>query len=331
MLSGGLDQIDATLRNALELGLRAPSAHNTQPWLLQISETAIDIYRDSEHTLASGDPTLRQTFISLGCLSESLMLALQAYGIETQSETYAFMPRRLEKIATLTICSRRHAIDDDLIAALSFRRTNRGAYDPTPMPDSAQKDLLAVRHAGVVGVHTVEETAKRSVLSELLREAIVVGLSLPPLKRELASLVSYADQARMTGLVYENMTADPRPRGSAATWVQDGLDPATEGARLAACFQDAPLILLLTVEQESADAWIEVGRTLFRVLIAAARHGLSHCIAAAPIEVPTIAPRLRRDLNLNGRPEVLLRLGYPMDSVASIQSRRRPLVEIVKG
>ena len=51
----------------IESACKAPSGHNTQPWLFKIGASEIDIYPDFSKELPIVDPSHRELFVSLGC------------------------------------------------------------------------------------------------------------------------------------------------------------------------------------------------------------------------------------------------------------------------
>lgn len=68
----------------IEQATKAPSGHNTQPWLFRIVEAGIEIHPDKTKTLSIVDGNQREMFISLGCATENLCLAAQTKGYSTQ-------------------------------------------------------------------------------------------------------------------------------------------------------------------------------------------------------------------------------------------------------
>ena len=66
----------------IENACKAPSGHNTQPWLFKIRESEIDIYPDFSKELPVVDPTHRELFVSLGCATENLCIAAQEKGYQ---------------------------------------------------------------------------------------------------------------------------------------------------------------------------------------------------------------------------------------------------------
>lgn len=59
---------------------RAPSAHNTQPWILDYAADGITLGFDPTRHLSLADPTRRDLFLSLGALVEAVLIVAAAAG-----------------------------------------------------------------------------------------------------------------------------------------------------------------------------------------------------------------------------------------------------------
>jgi len=72
---------------------RAPSAHNTQPWVLEYEADRITLGFDPERHLRVGDPTRRDLYLSLGCFVEAVLVTAAAEGIplECRTEPWRFV------------------------------------------------------------------------------------------------------------------------------------------------------------------------------------------------------------------------------------------------
>ena len=64
----------------IEQTVKAPSGHNTQPWLFGIDVNYIRIYPDIRKCLPIVDPDNRELFVSLGCAVENFFWAAQKRG-----------------------------------------------------------------------------------------------------------------------------------------------------------------------------------------------------------------------------------------------------------
>jgi hypothetical protein len=60
---------------------RAPSAHNTQPWVLRYHDSSVEIGWDPAYALAASDPTGRDLRLSLGAFAETCLIVCANAGL----------------------------------------------------------------------------------------------------------------------------------------------------------------------------------------------------------------------------------------------------------
>jgi nitroreductase len=75
--------LESKLEAILELARFAPSVHNTQPWMVTLHDKTITVSIDPAHKLQDGDPTGRETIISLGIFAEALQIAAAYQGFRS--------------------------------------------------------------------------------------------------------------------------------------------------------------------------------------------------------------------------------------------------------
>lgn len=118
---------------------RAPSAHNTQPWILEYERDRIELRFDSARELPAGDPTRRDLLLALGAVAEAVLVAASAADIALEFEP-AFDDQR-RHAGTFRPAHAPYETPftpDDL----SRRQTSRLAYAPGRL---ANEDLAAAR------------------------------------------------------------------------------------------------------------------------------------------------------------------------------------------
>src|ERR1700761_5642220 len=69
-----------TIRTALTMAVRAPSVHNTQPWLWRVAENRVHLYSNLSLQLPSTDPDCRDLMISCGIALNHCAAAFAAGG-----------------------------------------------------------------------------------------------------------------------------------------------------------------------------------------------------------------------------------------------------------
>ncbi len=314
----------------LQTAAQAPSAHNTQPWLVrQVGSNEggeLEIGFDPAHTLQAGDPTLRESYIGIGTFLENLLLAAaqDSYRPEVTYTAFAADPQGPAVRLRFLPGESANPTEQTLYAAISQRHTNRGLYKPEPLSQEQYSALESTQLEPGVNANWVTENEAKQRVGDLVGRGIVIGLSLPPLKEELATLVSFQREGRDSGMQVEAMTqAQEQQSQSGSDWLLHELDVQAQSRFDTEKFATAPLLLILTTATDGPAAWLAAGRSLERLLLTAANQGLNHCISAAPVEIPTLAPLLRQETTSKERPQVLVRFGIPQDPSFTTPSPRR--------
>ncbi|MGB5809998.1 MAG: hypothetical protein WBG86_05670, partial [Polyangiales bacterium] len=126
---------DPPIVNVLRYGVTAPSAHNTQPWLIElVSDTEARLFMDTKRLLPATDPPARQVHISHGTLVEVSAIAATHLGYRAEIEILpdgAMGPGEFgtKPTARIQLIKRDAAVEDPLALQLLTRRTSRLPYD----------------------------------------------------------------------------------------------------------------------------------------------------------------------------------------------------------
>ena len=132
--------------------VKAPSGHNTQPWLFKIADGEIDIIPDSTKSLPVVDPNYRELFVSLGCAAENLCIAAAHKGYEAR------MAVTKEGVIRVLLAKQSHDVASPLFAQIPLRQTNRSRYDGKIIPDDSialLKNVAACISIRMVRRHTL--------------------------------------------------------------------------------------------------------------------------------------------------------------------------------
>ena len=99
---------EGTVRAAIGLASRAPSIHNTQPWLCRLSASTLHLYADPTRWLPATDADRRDLIVSCGAMLHHLEVALASLGVE------------------VTVHRLPNPADPDHLATLELRLVDRG-------------------------------------------------------------------------------------------------------------------------------------------------------------------------------------------------------------
>ena len=163
-------------RRALAFALLAPSPHNLQSWLVDLSRDGeVLLFVDGGRLLPQTDPLSRQILIGQGCFLEILSMAAAAEGWRT--ETSFFRPARGPSSGRLHASSsaacRRPSVDP-LFAQVPRRRTVKGRFEPRPLDAAHGNALLTGVDLHGLRLSIVDEPAR----VERLRAIAIAGSEL---------------------------------------------------------------------------------------------------------------------------------------------------------
>ena len=132
-------------RQVLTEALRAPSAHNAQPWRLAVRpDGSYQLHYDHLDYLPY-DPDDRDAYLAIGAFLETAALAAQRHYLH-MSVKPSFERRGSDLLVGSLSFSPLPpgAAPDPLAGPAAGRRTNRHAYDRAPLPDALRAQLTGL-------------------------------------------------------------------------------------------------------------------------------------------------------------------------------------------
>lgn len=289
------------LAHLLEAAARAPSAHNTQPWVLSWREDELRIRLDRERMLPAADPEGSDAVHSLGAVIENLLLTLSQLGLEGQYLVNG-------------------ECESDPVVMLRWRKSDG------PRPDPSLYRMIPIR--STVRLRYFREPIPEAVLDNITRAAQSPSrLYVLTNERAIDEVRSLAALASARLLENEDYSRELyrwlRFSHRHPDWYRDGLNSECMGwnaitgavcrhllkpaavrmlARLhlsrwlyANANQQAPFapaLCLLTTSDVTCRGRVDAGRSLQRTWLTAAKHGLvTHPLSAA-VDYKQFRPRV---------------------------------------
>ena len=300
-------QSDVRLR-ALSYALLAPSAHNTQPWSVALSDRAIELSIDRRRLLPQTDPHFRQTHVSQGTFLELLVIALGALGHPARVEYFPRGEYGSLIISDLPIA--RVTFDsgtptrDPLFAQIPARRSNKRTYSG-PAPSESQ--LSALQHGvadpdALCALRVVIDPALRFQLSELAARAMAAEVKLRARNVETAQWFRFNREeieVKRDGFRLEHNGRSLITQWYAETFVLDresAADPNGAFAKGAIDLvreqaQSAPAFGVLTTSVNTRLSQVVAGRSYARLALTAQSLGLAiHPLSQVAEEYADMTP-----------------------------------------
>jgi nitroreductase len=311
----------------IELACRAPSVHNSQPWLWLIDGYTVTLFADYRRHLEHTDPDGRDLLLSCGAALHHLKVAAAAAGWDAKIRRLP-NPSNDAQLASVTFTP--HDVDESAAHALEVlrrRRTDRRRTASSPVAREQLDTLLdEARQFGIVAFAVVSAQAK-AMLFALLAEADAAQRRNP---NYLQEITEWIDRGQSEGVPATNLLQHPPAAGDhgSSTRFPPGLLP---DALMRDADRQADALLALCTSGDDVASKLRTGEALSAVLLLAESKGLS----ALPLSQATEVDRIRRTLQDEllqdaAYPQILIRVGWPAHGAVPVPlTPRRPIHEVM--
>jgi hypothetical protein len=300
---------------------KAPSGHNTQPWLFAKEEDGICIMPDYSRSLPIADSINRELFISLGCAAETAMIAARFYGYNAQLNNDLLVNQGTIKI----ILSKNDALEQpELFSYINPRQTTRNLYGDSPISDD---DLIKlkpiIKEAGIDLEFIIGQDKINKFLPYIL-EANTMQMSDPCFKHELMKWLRFSEKEALLkgdGL-YAACIGMPSPGKIIGNFIIEYfVTIKSEEKRLQKQLVATNMLVMFTSENNDFLSWIKTGINLQRFALTCTQLGLSHSYVNLPCQISQVRDKMKNDMGLTGFPQLLIRLGYSQKMHFSFRRR----------
>lgn len=304
---------------------RAPSVHNTQPWILEFHDGSISLFERLDLSLSWHDPTGRDRMISCGAALANLVLAMRILGWDAQAELFPSADHP-DEVARVAATGRRTPSDEDWArySTIPWRRSHRSPFAATPVPESLRHTLLTAATGGGVQSRAIRGLNEATVLAGLLGHTGLVLRADRGYQRELAAWINDRPGHHPGGGI-------PALALTSATLPWAGLVRATTTVPdenvLAARLNREYLLLVETPDDSHRDQLL-AGRAIQDTWLAASSAGLAGSVLTQPLHLSEVRAGLIERLGLAGFPQALLRFGYPVET--GPPSSRVPIADVIR-
>jgi hypothetical protein len=314
------------MEQILSLAGRAPSIHNSQPWLWRIRGTQVDLFGDATRRLEATDPDGRNLVLSCGAALHHLQLVANALGRTVRVRRMPD-PGNPWHLATVTLSSRPVGPGTDLsLDTVLRRRTDRRRFTSWPVPDGRLNRLAAEGALWGAHVFPVRDPGLKRQILGLAYEADGVQRADPAVQSELHQWRDRRD---------EGVPSDHVPAADSVTDEIDRLVRRFPGGSLADPVLEPETtiggLLLLCTWRDDTESRLRAGEAMSALWLRATQDRMAVLPLSQLFEVERTSAAIRDDI-LGGLavPHLLLRVGWPSLSTDPLPpTPRRPVEELL--
>ena len=314
--------ISGRLEALLEAAILAPSSHNTQPWIFELSDSRISLLADRTRALPANDPDDRELVISCGAALFNLRVAAARSSVGSKVRLLPD-PENDDLLAVVDLDSSSPVLDQvaDLYPEIPRRRTYRKRFEAKPVPDSILTELADAAKREGAWFRVLSEEDKRQQAAELIAEGDAIQWADRSWRRELAAWMH--PRRKGDGLTVPGLVA-PIAQTVVRTFDM-GYGVGAKDSQLAA---ESPVLAVLGTSGDSQADWLKAGQALESVLLLACKAGLQASYLNQPIQTASLRPKLQHAIGATGFPQILLRIGFPIEDLPA--AARRSLEAVVE-
>jgi hypothetical protein len=285
---------------------RAPSAHNTQPWLLDYERERIVLRFDPDRWLAASDPTKRDLLLGLGALVESLLVVAASEQVPLAFEENLGGLDVGELVPAAAAYESPFTLDD-----LERRQTSRLRYDEGRLDGS----LVDGARALLGSEEALHEVAARDVLPLFVaadHHMYESQAGMLELRRWVRLSPRHPDYRR-DGLTFECLDLSRLEARLLELLLRPAVYRAVRATRLYRAFTagskslldvDGSVLVLARTGSSSAQV-LESGRSLMRVWLHLSAAGLYTHPLSQVIDSAVTERRLADNLGLSDTQRIL--------------------------
>lgn len=290
----------------LEIARLAPSVHNTQPWIVQLKKNELTVSVDKNFALSDGDPTGRQTTISLGIFAEAIRIGAILNGLDCK-----FSNVKNTSFTAILIGLQRQARTNvsGQVKLLKQRCSNRSIYSPAIIEDELKTKLAHCSVSGDISVKVVTDKTIIDKVAVLTSKGIRLALGSPAFRKELSSYLLLPWSKRKRGISVKSLNL-PWPLGILQpSLIRLGLGLNAEANLEKRRWESASAIVAISGKGDMPEHWFEAGQSYLQASLAIEQAGLSQATSAAIVEASNFHEDIEDLLQQNERILCLIRIG----------------------
>lgn len=296
------------LKFLLEFARIAPSSHNTQPWLFEVTNSSITISPNLSRKLPIGDPNNRQLFLSLGAVVANILLAADGYGL-TVSRSDNLSKSHYSIHLKFLFPEKKDTSNNKLLDSIIERHTNRSKFTKELPPAEFLEKINDISSSLSVDARIITDESVKSQMVQIFGESVEASLSDKNFVSELSQWIKSSLSKHKDGMPGYSI---------GIPWLFSFIMPSLiKTGKIGGLIRKAdeqvwtasPLFVVLS-SKDDLSSWVKVGEVFERLAVAAQGYGVSTGIHAAPIEYGDFYKQFQKVLNIQNRPLMFLRFGY---------------------
>jgi hypothetical protein len=305
---------------------KAPSGHNTQPWMFSMEENSIIIHPDFSRALSVVDSDNHALYISLGCALQNLIVAANQYGYEIEVKL------KNENCSSIRVDFTKSSsvAHSDLFYCITKRQITRSPYSHVKLSDSEINELFSEKQKDGIHVKLFLEKNEIDGLMPFIIEASNLQFNNRLFVNELVEWIRFSKNEAM--MKSDGIWSATMGLPNISHWMGDFImkklvSCKSEAKRWKNIVLHSAGLALFSVEKNDPEHWIRLGQAFQQFGLKATKMNIKHSHVNMPCEELAIRQKLIQHFHMDGlTPLLLIRFGFAEPMPYSL---RRNLNELI--
>ncbi len=316
---------------ALEVAVRAPSIHNTQPWRWRLDPDGLVLLADRERQLRVADPDGHSMLLSCGaalCLTE---VGLRAAGLEIETAVLPD-PDDTDLLARFrAVGAGEPDADADAVNLADAALRRRSDRRPFSRDDVTADEIDIVQRAGSdehAWIDFPSSEDQRINLAVAVSWADQIQKHDEELRAEMGRWIRDPEVHNVPdGVPAEAFPhADPDEPRRTDIPLRDFEEGVTGQQLIERDVDEKPLIAVTLTEFDNPADHLAAGHAMMRLMLRAELLGLSTCPLSQAVDFAAFRTRVQGLMGWVGYPQMMLRVGHPIAPGSALPpTPRRPV------
>lgn len=300
--------------NILSYAIRAPSTHNSQPWLFKLQTNGVSIYYNEKLFLPEADHDGRDLYISIGCMLENMIIAATHFGFST---SYIFIENSKDN-HIIDVSFEKSNVSSEknekLFIKIPNRVNSRGQFKDEDLFEEVSKIIefnnkeFLDKSISLIILKKKEDINK---MAELTRSAILEAYNRPSFRKEVSHWMNSNLSRKKEGLPGYSLKLPLILSIIIPILIRYFNMGKVLGKLNYKSIKSAPLIFIFSSLNNSKKDWINVGMYAEKLMLSLQSSGFQTSIFVGSIEIGDLYKDVQKLTNLNsGRPEFIFAVGH---------------------
>ncbi len=313
---------------ALEVAVRAPSIHNTQPWRWRLDPDGLVLLADRERQLRVADPDGHSMLLSCGAALYLTEVGLRATGLEI--ETSVLPDSDPDLLARFRAVGSREP-DADAVALADAALRRRSDRRPFSRDNVTAAEIDAVQRAGSdahawIDFPTSED--QRVNLAVAVSWADQIQKHDEELRAEMGRWIRDPEVHNVSDGVPAEAFPHTEPDEPRRTDIplRDFEEGVTGQQLIERDVDEKPLIAVVLSEFDNPRDHLAAGHAMMRLMLRAELLGVATCPLSQAVDFAAFRTRVQGLMGWVGYPQMMLRVGHPIAPESELPpTPRRPV------